>query len=48
MDDTGQHSRPHRMPLSEIAKLQPYEPIANGSANPVLKEQSLVAGDFQS
>jgi hypothetical protein len=35
---------PHKMPLSELTKLQPYEPIINGLDSHVLKEQSQVAG----
>jgi hypothetical protein len=47
MDDTElQPSRPYRMPLSEVAKVQLYEPVNCRLANPVLKEQSQIEGDF--
>jgi hypothetical protein len=48
MDDIElRPSRPYRMPLSEVAKVQLYEPVNCRLANPVLKEQSQIEGDFE-
>jgi hypothetical protein len=46
MDDAPLPSHPHRAPLYEVAKLQPYEPLDNDTACPVLKEEQQVEGDF--
>jgi hypothetical protein len=47
MDDTElQPSRPYRMPLSEVAKVQLYEPVNGMLADPVHREQSQIEGDF--
>lgn len=45
-DDVGVSSRPHRIPLFEVAKLQSYEPLTNETACPALKEEQQVGGDF--
>jgi len=46
MDDAPLPSPPHRTPLYEVAKLQPYEPLDNETACPALKEEQQVEGDF--
>jgi len=46
MDDAPLPSPPHRTPLYEVAKLQPYAPLDNETACPALKEEQQVEGDF--
>lgn len=46
MDNTGLPSRPHRKPLFEVAKTQPYEPTIGRDVCLVLKEEHQVEGNF--